>query len=333
MIIVSLVGCEENLNDDNNNNDNSSIDELIFLKNGPVYSGDVVKASIYGDILKLDDITTGLNTVTMKITLYSLKEQKILGQTDTFPESDWNTGSFDGGFYAVALEHCEVILFDNNCKEILRKKLTDCENQWSFAAVSPDSKYLLYGDAYLNEIYVYCFSDDSKKRVGIYNEYAEIAGFSNGSFFLRTTDRALIKVDPTKERSEVVFLDSRLSFITPYYSLGKTDANFMVKTLNQVRSQYTKFSSVDEVPIAACESGFVTVTWGIDNDILRVYRVKEAETFAVKVPDNVQEVCFADELLIITAKDKKSDQPKLYLYNIHSAKTSPVVFTDTDIKL
>lgn len=330
MVILSLAGCNGLSKKEPVDGDLVSADGLISLKNGPVFSGEAVNASVSGDILKLDDITPGLNTYTMKTTLYSLKEQKILGQTASLPEADWNTGSLNEGFYAAALDRCEVILFDNNCKEVLRKKPADAGNLWAFAAVSPDRKYMVYGDAQSAEIYVYTFADDSIKRVGIFNGYIEVAGFFDGTCFLRTGDRVLIKVDPLKERSEVAFVDIRLNLLTPYYSLGKTDVNFMVKTPDQAPLQYTEFSSVDEIPVAADEWGFVTVASEIENDLVRVYRVHDAVTFAFKVPDRIQQVYCADEQLVIVAKDRQSGEVKLYLQNASSAETSPIVFTDTD---
>lgn len=305
-------------------------DELTPLKGGPDFSGDTVNTSIYGDILKIDDITPGLNTYTMKTTMYSLTEQKILGQTPFLPEGDWNTGSIDGGFYAAALDRCELILFNNACQETMRKKPADTGNLWAFAAVSPDKKYLLYGNAQTAEIHVYTLSDGSQKRVGIFSGYIEVAGFTNGCFYLRTGEGALIKVDPEKDRSEVVLVDIRLNVLSPYYSLGKTDDNFMLKTPDPSPLQYTEMTSIDEVPIATGEPGFITSASEIDSDLLRVYRVKDAEMFTIKVPYTVQQVYFDDERMVITAKDMESGQIKLYLHDAQSEKAAPILLYDTD---
>ena len=300
VVAMSLAGCNPSKNVTNTSpgDTTSSAEVLAPLKSGPDFSGDMVNASVYGNILKIDDITSGLNTYTMKTTLYSLTDQRILGQTPSLPESDWNTGSFDGGFYAAALDRCELIFFDNTCKEILRKKPADTGTLWAFAAVSPDRKYLLYGNAQTAEIFVYTISDGSQKRVGIFSGYIDVAGFSNGCFYLRTGDGALIKVNPDKDRSEVVFVDIRLNLVSPYYSLGKTDDNFMVKKPDQSALQYTEMTSIDEVPIAAGNAGFVTSVSEVENELLRVYRVKDAEMFTIKVPYTVQRVFFDDEWLL-----------------------------------
>lgn len=327
--VMPLTGCIKVSGSSDTSHDNLG-DELIALKNGPELTGDALNTSVYGDVLKIDDITTGLNTYTMKTTLYSLTEQKILGQTVSLPESDWNTGCFDGGFYAAALDRCELILYDNECNEIMRKQPAGTGSLWAFAAVSPDRKYLLYGDAQAAEIYVYSLEDDSQKRVGIFSGYIDVAGFSNGCFYLRSGDGALVRVDPEKERSEVAFVDIRLNFVTPYYSLGKTEVNFMVMSPEQTSFRYTEMLSVDEVPIAAGEPGFITSASEAENDILRVYRVKDAEMFTVKVPDTVRWVCFDEERLVIAAEDKITGKTKLYLNTARSSKTTPVVFYDTD---
>lgn len=321
MAAVSLSGCA---------GASASKEGLVSLQNVPKFSGDTVSASVYGDVLKLDDITAGLNTVTMKITLYSLTEQKILGQTDSLPEGDWSTGSFDGGFYAAALDRCEVILFNNQCKETSRIKPAGSGNRWAFAAVSPDKKYLFYGDAQEAETYVYSFADQSSKRVGIFTGYIEPAGFSDGCFFLKTGEGVLIKIDPEKDRSEVAFVDVRLNLKNAYYSVGTTDFNFMVMPPDQSSPRYTEILSVDEVPIAAGEPGFVTSASEVDNDILRVYRMKDARMFTVKVPETVEQVCFDDKQLVIVAKDEKSGQRKLYLHDADSEKASPITIYNSD---
>lgn len=327
MFAMPMAGCNK-ISKDNK----ASAGELVSLENVPDFTRDTVNwvnVSGYGDILKLDDITPGLDTYSMKTTLYSLSERKILGQT-SLPEGNWATGCVDGGFYAALLDRCEFILYDNECKEIMRKKPVDSGNYWAFAAVSPDKKYLLYGDSYTTDVFVYSISDDTQKRVGIFSDYVEAVGFANGCFFLRNNDGALTKIDPAKERSEVVFVDRRLNFLTPYYSLGKTDVNFMVKTPDQDPLRYTEMSSVDEVQIAAGEPGFVTVASESENDILRVYRVKDNEKLTIKVPESVQQAYFAGERLVIAAKDRESGKIKLYLNDAHSSKASPIKFYDTD---
>lgn len=321
MAVASLSGCAEASN---------TKDGLVSLQNLPKFTGDIVSASVYGDVLKLDDITAGLNTSTMKMTLYSLTKQKLLGQTDSLPEGDWSTGSYDGGFYAAALDRCEVILFDNTCKETSRINPVGNGSRWAFAAVSPDRHYLFYGDAQEAEIYVYSLADGSQKRVGIFTGYIEPAGFSNGCFFLKTGEGVLIKVDPKKDRSEVAFVDLRLNLKNPYYSVGKTDVNFMVMPPDQSSLRYTEIGSIDEIPIAAGESGFVTSASEVDNDILRVYRMKDAKRFTIKVPETVEQVYVDDKQLVIIAKDEKSGQRKVYLHDADSAKASPITIYDTD---
>lgn len=339
LVGVSLSGCKKNpdtsgtssetSSETSGDNTSSSADTLITLQNMPDFSGDMVSASVYGDILKLDDITPGLDTYSMNTTLYSLAEQKILGQI-SLPDAAWSTGCLDEGFYAVSLMDREYILYDSQCKETLRQRPDDSGKLWAFASVSPDGKYLAYGVAETAEIYLYSISDGTQKKMGSFSGYIETVGFSDGCFFLRDGYGGLIKIDPAKDGIETPYADRRLNFITPYFGLYKTEINFLIMSPNQTSPQFSAFASVDEIPAAAGKLGFVTIASEIENDILHIYQVNEAEKFAVKVPGIVQQVLYDDERLVIVAKEKDSEQLAVFLHNGQSAETSPMVFYDTD---
>ena len=343
MVLMSLSGCVKSNTESETSeksdvsetvsNPPSSVEGLFLLKNMPDYGGDkMLEASVYGNTLKLNYIEPSLDTIAIQTTLYSLTDYKQLGQID-LPDKSWDTGSLESGFYAASLGDCEVTLYDTACKEILRKKPAEGGTLWAFADVSPDGKYLLYGNAVTAEIYLYSLADDSQKKVGDFSGYIDTAGFAEGCFFLKNSDGVLMKVDPAKEKMETVYADRRVNFITPYYGLNRTDANFLLLSSesNTAAPQYIPFQSVDELPIASGKTGFVTCASETDDDILRVYRINEKDMFSIKVPGSVWQVLYTDSgLLVILAKNRQTDRFELYLHNASSAQASKIELNDTD---
>ena len=61
---------------------------------------ELVKVSCLGSVAKIDIVTPGLDTCSMQVALYDLKNNELLSQTE-LSEGAWITGQTEKGFYAV----------------------------------------------------------------------------------------------------------------------------------------------------------------------------------------------------------------------------------------
>ena len=113
---------------------------------------ELVKATVMGGVAKIDIVTPGLDTCSMRVALYDLKNNKLLSETELL-EGAWITGQTENGFYAVEQAKKTLYLYDKEGK-LKSEKTFSGTGQWSpVCAVSEDEKYFVCTDSVGGTVY------------------------------------------------------------------------------------------------------------------------------------------------------------------------------------
>ncbi len=93
------------------NGDNAAEKGEIITETAKELSLDteLVKAGCIGSVAKIDIITPGLDTFSMRVALYDLENERLLSET-ALPEGAWTTGQTENGFYAAEQGMQSVII-------------------------------------------------------------------------------------------------------------------------------------------------------------------------------------------------------------------------------
>lgn len=302
---------------------------LVGCKAGPKYadllnvlgedldlSSEMIEISGKGDLLKIDCIQPGLDIYDLRVILYSLSSGKQLCEV-SLGEDAWNTGLTRDGFYAISLLRQEVVLYDLKGSEVFRKRFSDAGNLWAFGMLNEDADYLLFGRSDSAEIIRYSLTDNKQTTVGKINGYIQGLGCRDNFFYLHKAQGELLRVDLKDKAMESVYYDPAVNFYTMDYGIGTKDTNFLAVSANP-RSTVNEIpmTSVDEVPLAAYESGFATLASKQDDDIIRVYHIPDGKVKEVTVQDRVQQAIFLDENTLVAVAKEANQKNRIYYCNL-----------------
>lgn len=284
--------------------------------------------SVLDDIAKIDIISPGLDTYSLDVVMYDLKSKKILSTT-AFKEGVWETGITKNGYYIIDLLTGTAFLYSNEGKIVFNK--TFDINNWNFAAVSHDRKYILYSSGIDNILHLYNTETDNETTIESQTAYIECIGYSEDKFHLKSVNADIASMNPKEATVNFCLCDSRLDLYTPYYSFGTTDYNFIAATSNCVN--YIPIQSMDELIVGVGKSGFATVVSTEDSDIIRNYNIVEKTMREINIDAHVEKLCFIDKnkVIAVTGNPLKEEH-MLYLCDFSSSEVSKLDVYDKDIK-
>lgn len=328
IFVLCLCGCGKK-NQDNNTHENSG--KLTTTLENLKYKSEMIEVKSNTNYLKLDYIDPDLDTFDLKTVMYSIDDNRVLGEIQ-FPNDLYSTGILDNGFYAIALNKKQVIMYNQDCKEIFNKKYEELGDSWSFADVSPDGKYLVYGAAYTTDVFIYDLTTDKQTKVGNFKDYIASIGFVGNNLYLKDGNNSLIKIDTIHKTMDFVYDEQYLEYINPFYGIDQKENNFYVVPIEKEDSPfYVFFESLDEIPIYANDFGFITHSIYENKNILRVYNLRNMYTFTIEITDNLQKISNIgnDKILIVT---KNADNEyKFSEHSVVSNNASPIQKNTTDL--
>lgn len=289
---------------------------------------ELVKAAVMGDVAKIDIVTPGLDTCSMRVALYDLKNNKLLSETE-LSEGAWITGQTENGFYAVEQAKKTLYLYDKAGKQKFKKSFSD-EGQWSpVCAVSEDEKYFIRTDAVSGTVYCRDLSTGEEKTLseGVY--LRESLGFHGGIMYAAGMENDLFAIDIADSSVKTEVSDKRLNTYSPYYSLGTTEYSFIAASKGGIG--YIPFESVDELVAGIGKEGFTTAVSEGEYARLRIYNLESKTVAEATVKDTVESVCYTDGgNLLIVAGSAAEKKHRLYLCDIKDLKTSPITVNSSD---
>lgn len=289
---------------------------------------ELVKAAVMDEVAKIDIITPRLDTCSMRVALYDLKNNKLLSQTE-LSEGAWITGQTEKGFYAVEQAKKTLYLYDKAGKLKFEKTFSGTGQWSSICAVSEDEKYFIYTDSVSGTVYYLELGTGEEKTLseGIY--LRESLGFHGGIMYATGMENEVFALDIADGSVKTVISDKRLNTYSPYYSLGTAEYSFIAASKSGVG--YIPFESVDELFAGIGKEGFTTSVSEGEDTRLRIYNIESKTVAETVVNDAVESVCYTDDgKLLIVAGSAMEKKHRLYLCDIKDLKTSPIAVNSSD---
>lgn len=297
----------------------TDITGLYKLETNISHSSLSTNAQINDGVLRLEFVSPGLYTVSMKIVNYSLTEDKTLGEID-LAEGNWQIGNLkDGGFYAVSLITSEVKFYDKNCKETFSKKIFDKDYWWSYVSISDDGKNILYNKAIDGSLFLYSLDTGKEAIIGDAKGVFIPIGYRDGYFYLSNYETGISKVSPEDKKLEPIIKNELSGLLTTEYSIGDSNSYFIISPLDNVENRkMTPMNNRLEIPIAANDKYFATTISDEKGNKLRLYNVKDSKvTPELTVPGFIQKVEFySQDLMFIICHDTVAQKNLYYLYDL-----------------
>ena len=292
-------------------------------------NAELVKANCIGAVAKIDIVTPGLDTCSMRVAMYDLNGGKVLSET-ALKEGAWITGQTENGFYAVEQFEKTLYIYDNSGKLKTEKSFSDKADFSSVCGVDEKEKYFIYTTSQKGEVYVYDLKSGEEKKLdeGIF--LREALGFRGGVMYAAGMESSLVAIDAEDFSVRTEVQNPQLNLFTPYYSLGTTDYSFIVADKTGVK--YVPFGSVDELAVGIGEDGFTTAVSRENGNTLRIYDLSEKTVAEANIDGAVESVCYTGDgrLLVITG-DAMQKSHSLSVCDLKSLKTAPLTVNDTDL--
>ena len=290
---------------------------------------ELVKANCMGAVAKIDIVTPGLDTCSMRVAMYDLNGGKVLSET-ALKEGAWITGQTENGFYAVEQFKKTLYIYDNWGKLKTEKSFSDKADFSSVCGVDEKEKYFVYTTSQKGEVYVYDLKTGEERRLDEGVFLREALGFRGGVMYAAGMESSLVAIDAEDFSVRTEVQNPQLNLFTPYYSLGTTDYSFIVADKTGVK--YVPFGSVDELAVGIGEDGFTTAVSGEKGNTLRIYDLSEKTVAEANIDGAVESVCYTGDgrLLVITG-DAMQKKHSLSICDLKSLKTAPLTVNDKDI--
>ena len=290
---------------------------------------ELVKVSCLGSVAKIDIVTPGLDTCSMPVALYDLKNNELLSQTE-LSEGAWITGQTEKGFYAVEQSKKTLYIYDKKGNKKTEKSFSDA-GEWSpVCAVSEDEKYFIYADSKSGTVYYIDLGTDEKKTLseGVY--LRESLGFHGGIMYAVGMENEIYALDIADKSLRTEISDKRLNTFSPFYSLGTTEYSFIVASKSGI--SYVPFERVDELAAGIGEEGFTTTVSETEGDRLRIYNLKDKTVAGATLNDRVESLCYTgDGRLLIVAGSSMEKKHRLYMCRTRDLSASPLTVNSSDI--
>ena len=292
-------------------------------------NAELVKANCIGSVAKIDIVTPGLDTCSMRVAMYDLNGGKVLSET-ALKEGAWITGQTENGFYAVEQFEKTLYIYDNSGKLKTEKSFSDKSDFSSVCGVDEKEKYFIYTTSQKGEVYVYDLKSGEEKKLDEGVFLREALGFRGGVMYAAGMESSLVAIDAEDFSVRTEVQNPQLNLFTPYYSLGTTDYSFIVADKTGVK--YVPFGSVDELAVGIGEDGFTTAVSREKGNTLRIYKLSEKTVAEANIDGTVESVCYTGDgrLLVITG-DAMQKSHSLSLCDLKSLKTAVLAVNDRDI--
>lgn len=248
------------------------------------------------NIVAISEINAGLDSFSSKTQLYSLDDGKFIQEID-LKEDSWEIGLYDNGFYAISLT--EKILYMHDNEKGLQKIQLENQGLWSFAMLSGDGNYVLYGRGDNCRVYLYSLVDDHVSDLCFFSGNWEPITYDEGNFYIKNASEGeLISINALNGEIEAIFANKEMDFIAPHYSVMTSDDSlFIYDVLNNNNHEIVLHHDIESV-IASGKSGVVTQ----DGDDLYFYHMIEKKVYNYQISNDLQNVIVKDDgtLLLLT---------------------------------
>ena len=233
-------------------------------------------AELNGDYAKINLINPGLDTADITVVIYSLTEKKETARVN-LGNGAFSTGNLKDGFFAVDETKKTVRFFDFSGKETYSAEIKTDADFFATSYVSFDGKYLMYARPESREICLYELSNGKTYVTGKFTDMAEAAGYSGGTFYIRSGSGAMLSVSTRKKQLITAFDSTDISLATQNGGVGCGTGRELlyidVKHADKTEKLYRR--NINETAVNVISGGVVTCLSAGNTDILRIYAARE----------------------------------------------------------
>ena len=264
-------------------------------------TSELVEIAINGDRLMVREITPGLYNYAVSITLFSLRENKILG-TVNLGEGDWQIGWTNKGFYTITSGDPTIRLYNAACKPIKKVAIPNHIDAYGFVMLNGSADTIFYSDPETVNMYLCAINGNKSRKVGqVPFGYQEPLGFKNERFYLAGTDE-LIRIQQDGDYAETAYAGG-VTYRFIDMGIGSVEDNFSVVYPDATQAILVPMQNDCEYPLTADGTRFTTVAHTEQGSDLRVYDVQSNRVWSYQTRNTVQQALFYGECVLMLTSD------------------------------
>ena len=308
LLLPNLIGCHSSAT-----NQNVDLDQVQL-------TSELIEIDVQGDRLMIREITPGLDAYTVSVTLFSLKESKILGKVD-LGEGEWQIGWTKKGFYAVTASAPTIRLYNNAGRMTKELDIPQHIDAYGFIMLNDTADTLFYSDPQTANMYVCAIKGNSSRKVGqVPYGYHKPLGFKEDYFYLAGTDE-LIRVRAYDEYAEAAYAGG-VTYCFVDMGICTDEDTISVVLPNATQTILIPQNDSREFPLATNDHGFITVAHTEYGSDLRVYDMQSNRVWLYPTEDVVQQAQFYGNRVIIHTYDGQKNALEVIDPEDHSVTTN-----------
>jgi len=292
-LFLSFSACSEN------ESANESKNGITTITGDDSLNRDLVEVSQLNGIVKIDSITSGLDTYSFDTILYDLEKNEKLCQV-SFGEGAWVSGLTKNGFYAVNTHTKELKIYDGSGKITKERAFSDVGESMCFCALSENEKYFVYTNPAGTLATVVGLTNNNRISIDLSSPPRDALSFKDNVLKYVSISGEVFELDVVSASETLKFADKRIHLFSSHFCLGETESNFLVG--NEEGCFYVPISSADEIVVGIGENSFATTCVSQNKHQLRFYDLNKKCVSYGCVTEPVEKVCIIDneKALVVT---------------------------------
>ena len=294
--LTSLVGCSDKKGSSGSTPAPESGEHITGTIEDILLNRDLADVSHLNGIVKIDSITSGLDTYSFDTVLFDLEKGETLCEV-AFADGAWVSGLTQNGFYAVNTLTKELKIYDRSGKVTNEHVFSDLSEPMNFCALSENEQFFVYTNHSGAQATVIRAVDNSSLSIVLDSPPRDVLSFKDNILMFVSISGEVFALDVTKASCTLVLADKRIHRFSPHYCLGETERNFLLE--NAEGCSYVPISSADEIVVGIGEHGFVTTCVSQDKHQLRFYNLNKKTLSYYYTTESVEKVCYVDDQTIL----------------------------------
>lgn len=325
LAFTCLIGCSKN------EATKKSEDYITKIIGENILNRDLAEACCLNGIVKIDSITSGLDTYSFDTILFDLGKGEKLCEV-SFLDGAWVSGLTQNGFYAINTLEKELKIYDRSGNITNERVFSEVSEPMRFCALSENAKYFVYTNPSGTQATVIHLVDNSRCSIDLDSPPRDVLSFKDDVLQLVSISDEVFALDITRESYTLTLADNRISRFSSHYCIGETESNFLLA--NADGCSYIPISSADEIVVGMGEHGFATTCVSQNKNQLRFYDLNKKTLSYYYLTEPVEKICYIDDqnVLVVTGSSMEKHH-KIILCNPTSPEELTVLSQDTVINI
>lgn len=325
LVFTCLIGCSKN------EATKESEDYITKIIGENILNRDLAEVCCLNGIVKIDSITSGLDTYSFDTILFDLGKGEKLCEV-SFSDGAWVSGLTQNGFYAINTLAKELKIYDRSGNITNERVFSEVSEPMHFCALSENAKYFVYTNPSGTQATVIHLVDNSRCSIDLDSPPRDVLSFKDDVLQLVSISGEVFALDITRESYTLTLADNRINRFSSHYCIGETESNFLLA--NADGCSYIPISSADEIVVGMGEHGFATTCVSQNKNQLRFYDLNKKTLSYYYLTEPVEKICYIDDqnALVVTGSSMEKHH-KIILCNPTSPEELTVLSQDTVINI